>query len=283
MNTLLCTIIPAACQTCDGYGNCLTCWSGSVVSGSTCVVSGGSSSSGSPSDPECSNYVAPSCLACYGGYYLNANSGVCTIIPALCQTCDNYGNCLSCWPGFSLSSGTCIVPTSGGNASPTDPECSNYVAPNCLSCYGGWYLDINGVCQLANPLCATVDTFDNCLTCYPGYVLIAGNCLVANPLCLTVDANNNCLTCYPGFTVSNGACVGSTANPLCATTDSNGNCLSCYIGYVLINSNCDLQNPNCNTVDGNNDCTSCYPGYYLDTGVCYVIDPLCQTFNQATL
>jgi len=139
--TGLCTIIPSACATCDSLGNCLTCWSGSVVSGSTCVASGSGSSGGqSSTDPECSNYVAPSCLACYAGYYLNSNTGICTIIPAVCQTCDSLGNCLSCWAGFSLSSGTCVASSSSGNTtipsttSPTDPECISYVSPNCLEC-----------------------------------------------------------------------------------------------------------------------------------------------------
>ncbi len=76
-------------------GNCLTCFPGFALSGTSCVVS-----TNSVSDPNCKTWDGSTCLACAFGAYFSPDR-VCLIANPLCKTFDpSNGNCLSCYDSF---------------------------------------------------------------------------------------------------------------------------------------------------------------------------------------
>jgi len=160
---------------------------------------------------------------------------LCTPINPLCRTFNiSTGNCLSCYPGYYLSTGACLVGTNPNS----DVNCKlRDLAGKCLQCYSGYYLSGNATCMASNSLCKTLD-FSNgaCITCYSGYVLQGGNCVVSSsdnsdPNCVTF-MGTVCSECYTGFFVQSGTC--KRINVLCRTyNSSSGLCLSCYPGYTL--------------------------------------------------
>lgn len=117
-------------------------------------------------------------------------------------------------------------------------------------------------------------TFVNgsCSQCYGGYYLSqSSGCIVSNSLCLTIDSNNNCLSCYNGYTIKNGACVITNAS--CSTYNIDSSCSSCLSGYYLNQNNiCISYSTNCLTYDQNSStCSACQNGYYLSVGACYLL------------
>lgn len=126
------------------------------------------------------------CVTCYTGY-TNTN-GVCSVTPPnsppicpprtvklngqckqvsdLCNTWDAVtGACVTCYGGYKISSGTCVVD-------------NGWTAPPNTSCPFR-YVYKNGNCQAVSDLCNTWDQVSAlCLTCYGGYRLVDGKCIV---------------------------------------------------------------------------------------------------------
>ena len=51
----------------------------------------------------------------------------------------------------------------------------------CLTCYHSFYYNVTlEQCEPKNPLCKVCDDQNNCLSCYPGYVLHQNNCVINN-------------------------------------------------------------------------------------------------------
>jgi hypothetical protein len=277
-NVKYCVVANPLCATIDSFGNCLSCYTGYVPSGGTCIAS-----SNSNSNPYCSNYIGSICHGCYGGYYLN-NVNNCLVANPLCATIDSFGNCITCYSGYIPSAGTCVLSNSGNS----NPYCHSFNGTFCLACYGGYYLNNINFCTIANPLCASVDKFGNCLSCYSGYVVSGSTCVISN------SANSNpdckifngsiCIACYGGYYLNNvNKCL--LANPLCASVDQFGNCLSCYPDYVpsggtCVISNSGNSNPDCKTFNGST-CILCYAGYYLNNvKFCAAANPLCAASDS---
>lgn len=136
-----------------------------------------------------------------------------------------------------------------------------------------------------NQLCASSNPNNgDCLTCYPGYVLINNNCTIGTTVsvanCRTV-VNNQCQVCSTGFyRATNNTC--QAISNLCSTSDPNtGACLSCYPGYALSNGACSINVgiSNCRQ-QGNGQCLQCSSGYFPKNGQCNLISNLCQTADQ---
>lgn len=116
-----------------------------------------------------------------------------------------------------------------------DPNCRNF-APNgnCLACSARYYVNTNGKCVPANPLCKEFNTLNGaCTLCYPGYGISGNTCLQGvsqDPNCKTFQGAN-CQECVNGFFIGpDGKC--KQASPLCKTFDPrSGACLTCYNGY----------------------------------------------------
>jgi hypothetical protein len=152
--------------------------------------------------------------------------------------CKNYtisfSECSSCYDGYTLSSGQCIIPAQV-QSSNNDPYCIKVQGSNCLTCANGYYLPSNGTCTSLNPLCKSSDmTTGACTLCYNGFIISGSTCATITaasiPYCSQL-IGNVCGTCISGYYVSNGGCTA--ANTLCASYNQTGACLSCISGYVF--------------------------------------------------
>jgi len=154
-------------------------------------------------------------------------------------------------------------------------------------------LNVKGLCLQNNPLCKTSDLNNGgCLTCYPGYVVSAGNCTLGNspttssdPNCKSTDSSGVCNSCYSGYYLNAGKSC-QRLDPLCKNyTNSQSSCGACYDGYTLYNGQCLVStelpsqnsDPYCIKTQAT-ACITCASGYYLgQNGICAGINPLCKT------
>lgn len=85
----------------------------------------------------------------------------------MCKTFDREnGNCLSCYTGYEVADGTCIVS------------------------------------KTADPFCKKVDQSGKCAFCFQGYISIKGKCTQQNPLCKSIDKDTGgCTSCWPGYSL----------------------------------------------------------------------------------
>jgi hypothetical protein len=157
-------------NTINGY--CLSCYNGYSLSSGNCYRS--SNNNSQPSDLLCAIWNGNVCQQCAKtAYFYN---GVCTQSNPLCKTFNtNNGWCLSCYSGYNLQNGQCIIATNA----PTDLLCAQWNNGICTQCATTAYFR-NGVCTQSNPQCRTFDQSNGlCLSCYNGYILSSGNCNVA--------------------------------------------------------------------------------------------------------
>ena len=220
--------------------------------------------------------------------YYFGNNNKCVPVNPLCNQYLSNGACTSCYPGYQVQGGTCIL--AGQNK---DPFCKNWNTGGvCTGCYAGYFFNqVAGACKPFNPLCKKSSLSDgSCTDCFPGYTLRGGNCQIAfqDPNCQQFDpTKTTCLNCSARFFPdSNGKC--KQVNPLCKTASNiNGNCLSCYPGYVLQGTICALGSSTNSDVNCaafvNGVCTNCSQGFYPGAqGKCTQFNPLCRNSNKLT-
>ena len=280
----VCITFNPLCKTSNtSNGACLSCFKGYGIQSGTCVIVSGQTSN---SDVNCKATDANgACTACYSFYYLSVQ-GNCIRLDTNCKTYTFImSQCASCYDGYSLSSGQCVVSSLVPNSN-ADIYCIKTQGSTCIACSSGYYLAPTGICNQLNPLCKTSDmTTGGCTDCYGGYTLSGSTCIVAAavniPYCQTV-VGLSCTLCISGFYVSNGGCA--LANTLCATYDPNsGACWSCLSSYVFQNGTCILPSlgidPFCQYYT-NSFCSQCVPGYALVSYVCNMIDVSCTQFDN---
>lgn len=322
-----CSAVSDFCATWDkATGDCLSCYSGYDLSNGTCCVS---LSHNDPSDPGCASWDWNNnvCLKCSNNWVFNSNK-VCVQVSSQCNTFDSTGACVSCYTGYNLVNGACVL---APVQQVSDVGCAswNWNKQICLQCSNNWVFNANKVCVPVSDQCNTFDSTGACLSCYTGYNLNNGNCVLAPTQsvsdvgCATWNWNKQlCLQCSNNWVFNaNKVCV--PVSDQCNTFDSTGACLSCYVGYNLNNGKCTLApvqqvsdvgcaswnwnkqvclqcsnnwvfNANkvcvpvsdqCNTFDSNGNCLSCYVGYNLNNGKCVlapvqqVSDVGCATWN----
>ena len=108
-----CSVQNPLCKTIDNAnGNCLSCWQGySLVQGNCAIGTTPDSPSSVTQDIYCITLVNGLCTRCSNGFFLSKGTGKCTQLNPLCKTSDSdNGACLSCYQGYALSSGNCVVP-----------------------------------------------------------------------------------------------------------------------------------------------------------------------------
>jgi hypothetical protein len=242
---------------------------------------------GAVSDGFCARWVTNSggaqvCAGCINRYYLSAQTGRCTMARTSCNTFDNSGRCTSCYPGYTLLGGDCYIV----NNVTSDANCKVFM-PNgsgCRECYPGYIAPNNGICQLANSLCRSIDSNGACTSCYSGYEVRGGNCVVATqPSARNCRnfSNGICFECSNGYIKStDGSCY--PVNTLCRTWTNTGECLTCYPGYALSNGNCLLAvqagsaDPSCRRLDAQGNCLECSERFYRNvSGKCVQVNDLC--------
>lgn len=113
-----------------------------------------------------------------------------------CATCFGFASnqCLSCWPGETLTGGTCTYTCHSSCAG-----CSGLTSTDCTGCPSGKQL-VSGECITCHSSCATCNgpLQSDCLTCSPPKVLDTYNaCVPCDQTCLTCFGPtwHNCLTC----------------------------------------------------------------------------------------
>jgi hypothetical protein len=283
-----CRQISPLCKTADSNtGYCLSCYPGYILVGATCSVGGNSNS-----DVNCQTFTNNICQKCYSGYFLSSK-GICAQNNPLCKTSDPAtGNCLTCYPGYSINAGNCTIGSSSTTS--TDTNCKSTDQNGvCTACYSGYYLTPGMNCQKMDPLCKSYTAaLSACATCYDGYTLSNGQCLISSqvtsansdPYCIK-SQGSNCLSCAGGYYLPpSGTCT--QLNPLCKDSDlTNGNCLNCYPGYTLSSNTCivaaAVNIPYCSQVVGSS-CASCINGYYVSNGACSLVNVLCGTYDQSS-
>ncbi len=213
-------------------------------------------------------------------------TGICKQVNPLCDEYDANGNCISCWPGYAVDNGNCVM-----KALPTPPNCNKINSQGvCLVCSSDSYMDANRNCVQKDPNCKSY-TNDNtgCINCYPGFIVdkSTNKCTPnPDPYCFATQGDR-CVTCSKGFYLDNGVCKQN--DPLCKESE-NGKCNSCYVGYALQDNKCirvtNLMGAatlysNCKTVDSTGKCTECSYRFYLNYNKeCIKVSDFCQTHEK---
>ena len=103
----VCTPISDNCNTWDlATGNCLTCYHGFILVDGRCELAPGVT----PSDLGCKiwDWQNQVCLTCSKNWVFNTNN-VCTPVSDRCREHDENGLCTSCYFGYDLEAGSCII------------------------------------------------------------------------------------------------------------------------------------------------------------------------------
>lgn len=215
---------------------------------------------------------------------------MCLEVNTLCRTA-NYsdGSCLSCYPGYSLSRGSCVIPVSFSQQA-NDPYCATFQNGACILCRHGYYVQ-NGICGLVDPQCQNFDYKESrCLQCYQGYTLMEWGCSIEAQAvisyCQSLNQDQTCSSCMTGYyRASAKSCM--PVSILCFTYDQNtGACTSCRGGYFLQGGTCIYPSmgidPQCISYDTSAYCSKCKPGYYLLNYICTRVDPNCSNFDYSS-
>ncbi|KAL4480124.1 hypothetical protein ABPG74_020640, partial [Tetrahymena malaccensis] len=196
---------------------------------------------------------ANQCVPCsQSGYFGDSTSNKCMQCPNNCSSCDSTSNCTSCNSGYYLQ----IV--SNNNS--------------CVSCSGpGYYGDpITKKCIACSNNCQTCDLTNSCISCQPGYYLLATNGV------------NSCVTCNgQGYfkQVITQICIKCPNK--CITCDQNGSCTLCeqfyYKNFSLSQIvDCQPCNSDCYSCNEstNKDCIQCNNFKQIDSisKLCVICD-----------
>jgi len=207
-----------------------------------------------------------SCSQCIAQYKLVNSSCVIITIPG-CQLI-NYltSDCSSCFGLYSLRNGMCIP-----------NNCQQYNLHICQQCSQGFFLSLNGTCQIAK--CKTSDNSGStCLICLLGYLPQSGLCVANN--CSKYDWSSMvCIKCANGFALVSNIGICKATN--CNNVDSNLVCTSCENGYELqIGNFCTLKDLYCVSYDSNRNCTACISSNYTPyLSTCIPTIPGCQEYS----
>ena len=164
--------------------------------------------------------------------------GLCIVVNPLCKTSDtNTGACLSCYQGYDVFAGNCIIPQNN------DPYCLIKSGSTCVTCANGYYLFQN-VCTRTTKICVTYDMQSgNCTNCNVGSQLINGDCVLtpksSDPNCAQADSSNRCTACNPNFYLNPTTQVCTFVSILCSKFDYTALvCKECQSGYFLQDGGC---------------------------------------------
>ena len=302
--TFTCDSCSTICKTCvTTYATCLSCNSGSFLSGTNCI------------------------LTCPDGTYGDTLTGKCLTCDSSCKTCIAPGDsasCQSCMVGV-LYGGLCVActtPCSTCNGLPTNcTACSGtkYLYNNqCIDqCPNGYYMSISdNICYKCNVACLTCqgEFASDCLTCADGTVLVSGRCSACDVTCLTCNGmgSTNCLSCESSFYLEDSSCVSLCKTGYYMTDTPKKECIRCSSTCTACISNdfnkCVICADNCyftinDPISNTGSCTyltcpyslimnpdnftcvsSCDSGKYLDTqyNLCKTCVTPCSTCTAGT-
>ena len=266
----------------DNTFGCLECNTGFWYStfNQTCLIR-----SNNPS--QCVQFAptADICMQCSQGSFLSADKTQCVAYPNGIFMCNQYSSastCTQCFPGYYLSSNSCVQSTPITN-------CQVYTANfTCSACLNGLFLFNATSCVTASASnCLTFTSITACGSCAPGFGLQTTNGItscVSNmlPNCLnaTSVAPFTCLICSTGyFPNTNGVCsLVSKAVVNCLSYDTASTCTACAVGSVLnvARTACNstfytsMVDPNCmqSFLTPTPNCVQCSLGSFFSNGTC---------------
>ena len=130
----ICVLLNDQCKTYDNNGDCIACFKGYDLVGGLCEVSTANSKS---ADPGCAKWDWDSqlCLSCSKNWVFNS-SKICIPVSDQCKTTSlNSGLCISCYKGYDLIEGSCVLSASK-TAKSSDSGCANWDWDNqiCIRC-----------------------------------------------------------------------------------------------------------------------------------------------------
>lgn len=130
----VCSPLNPLCKTYNlTNGNCLSCYPGYTLTVGLCSIA--------ISDPNCLSLSGNGgCLKCSKGFFLNT-TGKCQQMNPLCKNSDSNGLCLDCYPGYTFTSGTCII-----GVTQVAQNCMTVQSGVCIKCFSRYYLTTLGVC-----------------------------------------------------------------------------------------------------------------------------------------
>lgn len=256
---------PFPCATCDASLNCLTCYGGYSISGTSCVEStscnSGATCTSCPlgyvlNAGTCTQCTATSCLRCNiatptlctlcsSSTYLETSTNLCVACTSPCSSCQTSEICTNCVDGYfmqtlnNLATGTCLSCDSNCATCTTSPT-------YCLSCPTGSTL--NGVKCLSNQnvgfdMVFKSPTTTNATTEYTNFMAVIedvrlaiagqlGTTFVANPDLISFKSINSGSVLVSGYIDTSSS---SSANAVAASTSNiqnNGG----YVGFSLLSS-----------------------------------------------
>ena len=154
--------------------------------------------------------------------------GKCVSVSDLCATFNEGGACTSCFKGFDLVEGVCIL-SEVDRRLPMDLGCKTWDWDNqkCLECSHRFVMSDNS-CVLVSDDCRTWDDRGLCETCYKGYELQDGICVLSRISTVTLDLgcrewdwdNQICLRCSERWVMGSQGCI--PVSDFCNTFNNDG-------------------------------------------------------------
>ena len=218
------------------------------------------------------------CVQCSKRWYFNADR-VCVPVSDLCSSWDDEsGVCESCYYGYIVEEGACVVHDDTSIVPESNPLCKTWSDKACIECADRSWFNADGICSAVSAQCNTFDKATGfCLSCFAGYDNVDGECVyspenTANPAdlgCATWDWDNQvCLKCAKRWAFNaDRVCV--PVSDQCKSHNDDGSCASCYKGYDLKDGQCIYSLSNeakpadqgCATWDWDNQvCLACSKG-----------------------
>ena len=202
-NKGVCVPVSDQCKTFDLSGSCVSCYDGYNLIGGKCVEA----PIQKVTDLGCGlwDWKNLKCLKCSDNWVFN-NKGVCTPVSDQCNTYDLAGNCMTCYKGYNLVGGKCVLAPLDNVP---DVGCGkwDWDSKLCLQCSFRYVFNSLKKCVPVNDNCNLWNNSGDCTSCYPGYILNGGKCTQGNSLCQSIDSNGACTACYTGYILDNGNCV----------------------------------------------------------------------------
>lgn len=216
----------------------------------------------------------------------------------LCKTVGCQNECITCYIGYVLVNGKCVVnygqitiaSTSGASSLDSNCQTLQQNSTKCAVCNKRYYFNTNkGVCVAVDASCLTWDSTGFCTSCNPGFsmgindktckALPSSSSLLDSSKCLK-KVGRRCTACAFRYFLSNGLCL--QVSDQCLTFHASfGYCTSCYGGYQLNDGVCEQSLPNC-AVPAPSGCATCNPGYYSNDGECTPVSLYCNGSDPST-
>lgn len=177
----ICIAVDPVCRTANTNGECLTCYPGYVISGSTCVPR-----ELKTVNPLCGAWSGNNCLACQGWTHVNAE-GLCSPISNACKVYNTYtGECYMCHNGWMGNYRGACVPEFDKPL----PDAPNRPDGRSAACeVWGDYDAKLGKCVIQDMPCLQADENGRCKKCLLGHYLDepTGRCEAYHPYCKDFD------------------------------------------------------------------------------------------------